>query len=93
MKSKFTSILMGFIIILIIAATVIIAGMIFQEIQKEYQTFSNYIWSFTNNKVIKNKSNKINTTSTHSVNIGKKKEYANSLHLGLTYNLLHQDNS
>lgn len=25
---------------------------IFKEIQKEYKTFSNYIWSFTNNKVI-----------------------------------------
>ena len=25
---------------------------IFKEIQNEYKTFSNYIWSFTNNKVI-----------------------------------------
>ena len=25
---------------------------IFKEIQKEYKTFSNYIWKFTNNKVI-----------------------------------------
>ena len=25
---------------------------IFKEIQKEYKTFSNYIWSFTDNKVI-----------------------------------------
>jgi DNA-3-methyladenine glycosylase I len=25
---------------------------IFKEIQKEYKTFSNYIWSFTNNKII-----------------------------------------
>lgn len=25
---------------------------IFEEIQNEYKTFSNYIWSFTNNKVI-----------------------------------------
>ena len=25
---------------------------IFKEIQKEYQTFSNYIWHFTKNKVI-----------------------------------------
>ena len=41
-------------------------AIIFQEIQKEYQTFSNYIWSFTNNKVIKNKSKTINTTSTLS---------------------------
>lgn len=27
---------------------------IFMDIQKEYKTFSNYIWSFTNNKQIKN---------------------------------------
>ena len=25
---------------------------IFKKIQKEYETFSNYIWSFTNNKII-----------------------------------------
>jgi DNA-3-methyladenine glycosylase I len=25
---------------------------IFMEIQKEYQTFSKYLWSFTNNKII-----------------------------------------
>ena len=25
---------------------------IFKEIQKEYQTFSNYIWNFTENKII-----------------------------------------
>ena len=25
---------------------------IFREIQKEYKTFSNYIWGFTNNKII-----------------------------------------
>ena len=29
---------------------------IFKEIQKEYGSFSNYIWSFTDNKVIKNTS-------------------------------------
>ena len=27
---------------------------IFKEIQKKYGSFSNYIWSFTDNKVIKN---------------------------------------
>lgn len=30
---------------------------IFIDIQKEYSSFSNYIWSFTNNKVINNNSN------------------------------------
>lgn len=34
-----------------IAATIPNAK-IFMEIQKEYQTFSNYLWSFTNNKII-----------------------------------------
>ena len=32
---------------------------IFLDIKKEWGTFSNYIWHFTNNKVIKNKSNVI----------------------------------
>ena len=36
---------------------------IFMEIQKEYKTFSNYIWSFTNNKTIINKDDKFKTTS------------------------------
>jgi len=36
---------------------------IFIEIQKEYQSFDKYIWSFSNNEIIKNKTNIINTTS------------------------------
>ena len=36
---------------------------VFIEIQKEYQSFDKYIWSFTNNQIIKNKTNNINTTS------------------------------
>ena len=39
---------------------------IFMNIQKEYKTFSNYIWHFTNNKVIKNKTNIFRTTSSLS---------------------------
>ncbi len=36
---------------------------VFIKIKEEYKTFSNYIWHFTNNKVIKNKDDKIKTTS------------------------------
>ena len=36
---------------------------IFISIRNEYGSFSNYIWHFTNNKVIKNKDDKFNTTS------------------------------
>ncbi len=36
---------------------------IFIAIQKEYKSFSNYIWSFTNNKVIKNLDDNFKTTS------------------------------
>ena len=36
---------------------------IFINIQEEYNSFSNYIWSFTNNKVIKNMDDKFQTTS------------------------------
>lgn len=32
---------------------------VFISIQKEYNSFSNYIWSFTNNQVLKNKNNDI----------------------------------
>ena len=34
---------------------------IFIAIQKEYGSFSNYIWHFTNNKIIKNNTNNIPT--------------------------------
>lgn len=36
---------------------------VFIKIQKEFGSFSNYIWSFTNNKVIKNVDNNFKTTS------------------------------
>ena len=44
---------------------------IFIEIQKEYQTFSNYIWHFTNNKIIVNKNDIFNSTSELSDTISK----------------------
>jgi DNA-3-methyladenine glycosylase I len=44
---------------------------IFKQIQKEYGSFSNYIWSFTNNKIIKNTTGKIFTTSELSDKISK----------------------
>ena len=36
---------------------------IFVKIQEEYGSFSNYIWSFTNGEIIKNKDDNFNTTS------------------------------
>ncbi len=36
---------------------------IFIEIQKEFKSFSNYIWSFSNNKIIKNIDDNFKTTS------------------------------
>lgn len=36
---------------------------IFLSIQKEWGTFSNYIWHFTDNKVIKNMADELKTTS------------------------------
>lgn len=36
---------------------------IFLDIKKEWGTFSNYIWHFTNNKIIKNKDDETRTTS------------------------------
>ena len=44
---------------------------IFIEIQKEYDGFSNYIWKFTNNKIIYNIDNEIKTTSKLSDQISK----------------------
>jgi DNA-3-methyladenine glycosylase I len=38
-------------------------AIVFLNIQKEWGTFSNYIWHFTNNKIIKNIDNNIKTTS------------------------------
>ncbi len=39
---------------------------IFIKIQKEYGSFSNYIWSFSNNKIIKNKDDILKKTSSLS---------------------------
>ena len=44
---------------------------IFIEIQKEYGSFSNYIWAFTENKVIKNTSGKIPVSTPLSDKISK----------------------
>ena len=44
---------------------------IFMDIQKEYKTFSNYIWGFTNNKTIVNKDDNFKTTSNLSDTISK----------------------
>ena len=44
---------------------------IFIDIQKEYKSFSNYIWSFTNNKIIKNNDEKLRVSSPLSDQISK----------------------
>ena len=44
---------------------------VFMNIQKEYGSFSNYIWHFTNNEVIKNMNDIFNTTSSLSDTISK----------------------
>ena len=49
----------------------IINAKIFIQIQKEYGSFSNYIWKFSDNKIIKNIDNQFKTTSTLSDSISK----------------------
>lgn len=44
---------------------------IFMQIQKDFGSFSNYIWSFTGNKVLKNTTGKIITSSSLSDEISK----------------------
>ncbi len=44
---------------------------IFMQIQKDFGSFANYIWSFTNNKVLKNTTGKIITSSSLSDEISK----------------------
>lgn len=44
---------------------------VFIEIQKEYKTFSNYIWSFTNNQIIKNMDDTLKVSSDLSDEISK----------------------
>lgn len=44
---------------------------VFIEIQKEFGSFSNYIWSFTNNNVIKNMDDNFKTTSELSDKVSK----------------------
>ena len=44
---------------------------VFIKIQKEYGSFSDYIWHFTNNNIVKNESNEILTSSPLSDKISK----------------------
>lgn len=44
---------------------------VFMNIQKEFKTFSNYIWNFTNNKIIINEYDNFHTTSLLSDEISK----------------------
>ena len=46
-------------------------SIVFINIQKEYGSFSNYIWKFTNGKIIKNLDDQIKTTSSLSDQISK----------------------
>lgn len=49
----------------------ILNAQIFMEIQKEYGSFSKYIWSFTDGKIIKNKNDKIQVSTDLSDTISK----------------------
>lgn len=44
---------------------------IFMQIQKDFGSFANYIWSFTDNKVLKNTTGKIITSSSLSDEVSK----------------------
>ena len=44
---------------------------IFMKIQKEYDSFSKYIWGFTNNEIVKNEDDNLKTTSELSDTISK----------------------
>ena len=44
---------------------------VFMEIQNEFNSFSNYIWSFTNNQIIKNTDDNFKTSSELSDTISK----------------------
>jgi len=49
----------------------IINARVFMKIQKEFGSFDKYIWSFSNNKVIKNMDDNLKTTSELSDTISK----------------------
>jgi len=49
----------------------ILNAKIFMEIQKEFNSFSNYIWGFTNGEIIKNNDNNIPVSSPLSDKISK----------------------
>ncbi len=49
----------------------ILNAQVFKDIQKEFGSFSNYIWKFTNNKVIKNKNDKFQVSTPLSDEISK----------------------
>lgn len=55
---------------------------IFIEIQKEYGSFSNYIWKFTDNKIIKNERAFIPVSTTLSDNISKDLKHRGMKYVG-----------
>jgi DNA-3-methyladenine glycosylase I len=57
---------------------------IFKQIQQEYGSFSNYIWSFTDNKIIKNTTGQIFTTSELSDKISKDLKQKGMKYVGST---------
>jgi DNA-3-methyladenine glycosylase I len=57
---------------------------IFKQIQKDYGSFSNYIWSFTDNKIVKNTSGQIFTTSDLSDKISKDLKQKGMKYVGST---------
>jgi DNA-3-methyladenine glycosylase I len=57
---------------------------IFKQIQKDYGSFSNYIWGFTDNKIIKNTTGQIFTTSELSDKISKDLKQKGMKYVGST---------
>ena len=55
---------------------------VFIEIQKEFGSFSNYIWSFTRNKIVKNKTDKIPVKTELSDTISKDLKYRGMKYVG-----------
>jgi DNA-3-methyladenine glycosylase I len=57
---------------------------IFKQIQKDYGSFSNYIWGFTDNKIIKNTTGQLFTTSELSDKISKDLKQKGMKYVGST---------
>lgn len=57
---------------------------IFLDIQREFGSFSNYIWSFTDGKVIKNKTGEVLTTSPLSDTVSKDMKKRGMKYVGST---------